>query len=67
MTLFSKKKKTETESGKKRMLLDPDAPRENVTDTGGEYAGRHPEPREEGPDIVHPGPGGLAPGQTSHE
>jgi hypothetical protein len=40
---------------KRKRLLDPNQPRLNVTDTGGEYAGRHPTPDESGPDIVQPG------------
>lgn len=67
MTQIIRKMKMETESGKKKKMLDPHAPRVNVTDTGGEYAGGHPEPDERGPDIVHPGPDTQAPGQTTHE
>lgn len=40
---------------KHKPLLDPKQPRINVGDTGGEYAGRHPTPDEDGPDIVQPG------------
>lgn len=59
-----KKRQEEEKSGKKR-LLDPKQPREDVTETGGEYAGKHGEPGKNGPDIVHPGPGAQAPGQTT--
>lgn len=57
-------KRTETEK-KKKPLLDPNQPREDVTETGGEYAGKYPTDR--GPGIVNPGPGTQADGQTTHE
>jgi hypothetical protein len=47
----------------KKPLLDPNQPREDVTETGGEYAGKHP--TESNPDIVKPGTGGQATGQTT--
>ena len=59
--------KRKTETPKRKPLLDPNGPRVNVTDTGGEYAGRRPESQQEGPGIVHPGAGGEAAGQTTHE
>lgn len=40
---------------KPKPLLDPKQPRITVTDTGGNYAGRHPTPEESGPEIVQPG------------
>ncbi|HEY3779370.1 MAG TPA: hypothetical protein VGL35_15060 [Rhizomicrobium sp.] len=43
------------EKKKRKSLLDPNKPRITVTNTGGEYAGRHPTPDEGGPDIVQPG------------
>ncbi|MGH6888959.1 MAG: hypothetical protein ACREHF_07155 [Rhizomicrobium sp.] len=51
-------KAEESEKGrqkKQKRLLDPDQPRITVTNSGGEYAGRHPTPDEDGPDIVQPG------------
>jgi hypothetical protein len=56
--------KTEAEK-KIKPLLDPNQSREDATETGGEYAGRYP--RDSGPDIVRPGVGGEAEGQTTHE
>jgi hypothetical protein len=54
--MTGKSKETEKRGQHKRKnLLDPEQPRITVTDTGGEYAGRHPTPDEEGPDIVQPG------------
>lgn len=59
------KKKTETEKPKKKLLLDPNQPREDVTETGGEYAGRYP--TDGGPGIASPGTHVQADGQTPHE
>jgi hypothetical protein len=50
---------------KKKPLLDPKQPREDVTETGGEYAGRYP--NESSPGIVSPGTHVQADGQTTHE
>lgn len=66
MTLSARNEKAETESRKKKRLLDPDAQRVNMADAGGEYGGQHPEPDEGGPDIVHHGMYTPAPGQTTH-
>ena len=64
MTRTDKQKNSEKESQPpKKRLLDPDQPREDVTETGGEYAGRHP--TESSPDIVKPGTGAQATGQTT--
>ncbi len=57
-------KRTEPEK-KRKPLLDPNQPREDVTETGGEYAGKYP--TDSGPDIVKPGTGTQAEGQTTHE
>lgn len=56
-------KRRNSGSRKKEKLLDPGQPRVNVAETGGEFAGRHPAPDE--PDIVRPGTGGQATGQTT--
>ena len=50
---------------KRKPLLDPNQPREDVTETGGEYAGKYT--ADKGPGIVSPGPGTQADGQTTHE
>jgi hypothetical protein len=50
---------------KKKPLLDPNQPREDVTETGGEYAGKYP--TDSGPGIITPGTGVQADGQTTHE
>lgn len=50
---------------KKKSLLDPDQPREDVTETGGVSARRYTE--EKTPDIAGPGVGVQADGQTTHE
>jgi hypothetical protein len=58
-------KKAEAEKPKKKMLLDPDQPREDVTETGGVSARRYTE--EKTPDVAGPGVGVQADGQTTHE
>lgn len=50
---------------KKKSLLDPDQPREDVTETGGVSARRYTE--EKTPDIAGPGVGVQADWQTTHE
>ncbi|HEX4159773.1 MAG TPA: hypothetical protein VHY79_15005 [Rhizomicrobium sp.] len=60
------RKEKQTEPAKKiKPLLDPNQPREDVTETGGEYAGRYP--TDNGPGIVSPGTHVQADGQTTHE
>jgi len=59
------KKKAETDKPKKKLLLDPDQPREDVTETGGVSAQRYT--NEKIPDVAGPGVGVQADGQTTHE
>jgi hypothetical protein len=59
-----KDKQTEAEK-KTKPLLDPNQPREDVTETGGEYAGKYP--ADNGPGIAGPGTHVQADGQTTHE
>ena len=60
-----KKKKVETDKPKPKLLLDPDQPREDVTETGGVSARRYT--NEKTPDVAGPGVGVQADGQTTHE
>jgi len=46
------KKKAETDKPKKKLLLDPDQPREDVTETGGVSAQRYT--NEKIPDVAGP-------------
>jgi hypothetical protein len=56
----------QTEAEKKiKPLLDPNQPREDVTETGGNYAGRYP--TDSGPGIASPDTRVQADGQTTHE
>ncbi|HEY3636993.1 MAG TPA: hypothetical protein VGK90_02490 [Rhizomicrobium sp.] len=54
-------KHTETEKQGKKKMLDPDQPREDVAETG--EGGKRPP--ESSPDLVKPGTGAQATGQTT--
>ena len=58
--------KTEThERTMKDRLREPSAPRVDVKKTDRKFADQHPTPNDRGPDIVKPGTGGQATGQTT--
>jgi hypothetical protein len=61
---MNKEKQTEAEK-KRKPLLDPNQPREDVTETGGNYAGRYP--TDGGPGLASPDAHVQADGQTTHE
>jgi hypothetical protein len=50
---------------RKKWLLDPHQPRITVTKTDRKFAGEHPTPNDRSPDIVKPGTGAQAAGQTT--